>query len=160
MVAWVVIYRRHRRHSTPISSSLRTLYLCVKLSDTFPPAFPLVSHLPYLLPSSVSCKSFACHSYENCRGVYQQFPFWNSPFITRHYAQVPSFQILPHSFALSCILLHSAKTQHLYFQALSHSLQKNGGGMPSQPRMKADRQRRIRGGLAKSVGFDIRGRVK
>src|SRR5437660_433542 len=33
-------------------------------------------HSPYTLPSSVSCKSFACHSYENCRGVYQQFPFW------------------------------------------------------------------------------------
>ena len=24
-------------------------------------------HSPYTLPSSVSCKSFACHSYENCR---------------------------------------------------------------------------------------------
>src|SRR5258708_37206486 len=37
------------------------------------------SHLPYALPSSVSCNSFICHSYENCRGVHQQFPFWNSP---------------------------------------------------------------------------------
>ncbi len=35
------------------------------------------SHLPYTLPSSVSRKPFVCHSYENCRGVYQQFPFWN-----------------------------------------------------------------------------------
>ena len=39
------------------------------------PAF----HLPYTLPSSVSRNSFVCHSYENSRGVYQQFPFWNSP---------------------------------------------------------------------------------
>src|SRR5258707_9717913 len=31
------------------------------------------------LSFSVSRKSFACHSCENCRGVYQQFPFWNSP---------------------------------------------------------------------------------
>ncbi len=31
---------------------------------------------PYTLPSSVCCNSFVCHSYENCRGVYQQFPFW------------------------------------------------------------------------------------
>ncbi len=31
---------------------------------------------PYTLPSSVSRNSFVCHSYENCRGVYQQFPFW------------------------------------------------------------------------------------
>ena len=30
------------------------------------------------LPFSVSCNPFACHSYENCRGVYQLFPFWNS----------------------------------------------------------------------------------
>ncbi len=31
------------------------------------------------LPSSVSRKSRVCHSYENCRGVYQQFPIWNVP---------------------------------------------------------------------------------
>jgi hypothetical protein len=37
------------------------------------------SGFPYILPSSVSCNSFICHSYENWRGVYQQFPFWNSP---------------------------------------------------------------------------------
>src|SRR5260370_24199008 len=34
---------------------------------------------PYLLPSSVSCKSCSCHSYENCRGVYQQFLFSCAP---------------------------------------------------------------------------------
>ena len=37
-----------------------------------------VFRLPYTLPSSVSCNFFVCHSYENCRGVYQQFPFRNS----------------------------------------------------------------------------------
>ncbi|SRR6267154_2918431 len=46
-------------------------------SSTFPAS--LISHLPYLLPCSVSCKPFLCHSYENCRGVYQQLPLWNSP---------------------------------------------------------------------------------
>jgi hypothetical protein len=35
-------------------------------------------HLPYTLPSSVSRKSCICHSYENCRGGHQQFPFWTS----------------------------------------------------------------------------------
>ena len=35
------------------------------------------------LPSSVSCKSFACHSYENGRGAYQQFPFRNSALSSR-----------------------------------------------------------------------------
>src|SRR6266403_5213235 len=38
---------------------------------------PPSSHLPYTLPSSVSCISFICHSYENCRGGWV-FPFWNS----------------------------------------------------------------------------------
>ena len=33
--------------------------------------------LPYTLPSCVWFKSFVCHSYENCRGVHQFFPFWN-----------------------------------------------------------------------------------
>src|SRR5216684_1055344 len=35
-------------------------------------------HCPYTLPSSVSCKSSACHSYENTGGVGVFFPFWNS----------------------------------------------------------------------------------
>jgi len=33
--------------------------------------------LPYTLPSCVWFKSFVCHSYENCRGVHQFFPFRN-----------------------------------------------------------------------------------
>src|SRR5947208_3552532 len=36
-----------------------------------------ISRSPYTLPSSVSRKSCLCHSYENCRGGYQQFPTWN-----------------------------------------------------------------------------------
>src|SRR6266704_623207 len=56
------------------------------------PRRPVASLLPYFaffkffsfmrlrtLPSSVSRKSFACHSYENGQGVYQQFPIWNAP---------------------------------------------------------------------------------
>src|SRR6267378_3941071 len=39
---------------------------------------PTTSHSPYTLPSSVCPKSCICHSCENCRGVYQQFPFRNS----------------------------------------------------------------------------------
>ena len=42
---------------------------CVPLS--------LLSRVPYTLPSCVCCKSFVCHSYENCRGVGVFFPFWN-----------------------------------------------------------------------------------
>src|SRR6266851_4331156 len=35
-----------------------------------------VFHSPCTLPSSVSRNSFVCHSCENCRGAYQQFPIW------------------------------------------------------------------------------------
>jgi hypothetical protein len=43
----------------------------------------LSSHSPYTLPSSVSCKSCICHSYENTGGVGVFFPFWNAPFASR-----------------------------------------------------------------------------
>src|SRR5882762_8615024 len=59
-------------------------------------------HSPYTLPSSASRKSFARHSYENGRGVYQQFPFRNLQLGTRHCIQVLSFQTLAHSFTLFC----------------------------------------------------------
>src|SRR6266478_4170978 len=121
MLAWVVTYRRHLRHSTPISSSLRTQRLCVKLSDSFPPAFSFASHLPYLLPSSVSCNSFVCHSYENCLGVYQQFPFWNSPLITQTHCSSSFFS---NPCALFCSFLHLCKTQVFSFQAIPHSASK------------------------------------
>src|SRR5260370_35461384 len=102
VVALVVIDRRHLRHSTPVSSSLCTQRPCVKLSDSFPPSFSFGSHLPYLLPSSVSCKPFVCHSYENCRVCTN-----NSHSVTPHSALSPipkvlSFQILPHSLARFC----------------------------------------------------------
>jgi hypothetical protein len=41
------------------------------------PTIP-ASGFSYTLPSSVSCNSFVCHSYANCRGMYEQFPFWDS----------------------------------------------------------------------------------
>ena len=88
MLACVVNYRPQTRQTAPKFSSPRSLFLCVELSDSFPPKFSAISHLPYLLPSSVSCNSFICHSYENCRGLYQQFPFWNSS---------PNLQIEPPS---------------------------------------------------------------
>ena len=53
------------------------------------------SHSPYTLPSSVSSKSFTCHSYENCRGVGAFFPFWNSrnhPPLRSSISLTPSFE--------------------------------------------------------------------
>jgi hypothetical protein len=52
------------------------------------------------LPSSVYRKSFACHSYENCRGVGVLFPFWNSPSVdprTRHSPVATSHLIYFHA---------------------------------------------------------------
>src|SRR5437016_579849 len=67
-----------------------------------------VSRLPYTLPSSVSCKPFVCHSYENCGRVHQQFSFWNklapaSPEAT-HYTPLYSSAFFSHSCALFCTL--------------------------------------------------------
>ncbi len=48
------------------------------------------------LPSFVSRKSCSCHSYANCRGVYQQFPFWNSILANQEtisYSLSPNYRI-------------------------------------------------------------------
>ncbi|SRR6266702_1469236 len=71
------------------------------------------------LSFSVSCKSCVCHSYANCRGVYQQFPFWHSPFA--RYSNLSLFTFLR-------TFLHSAKNQPLCFHANPHSLPKTPGG--------------------------------
>ena len=56
-----------------------------------PISFSPTFHSPYTLPSSVASKSFACHSYENCRGVGVFLPFWNraSEKDARHACPVP-----------------------------------------------------------------------
>ena len=92
-------------------------------------------------------KSFACHSYENCRGVGVFFPFWNSTPPLPAAPNVPTFgrfdlpTLFVHSFhskalvnaqfatslfsissALICTILHPPKNQPLYFQSFAHSL--------------------------------------
>jgi hypothetical protein len=71
------------------------------------------------LSFSVSCKSCVCHSYANCRDVYQQFPFWHSPFA--RYSNLSLFTLLR-------TLLHSPKNQPFSFQTLPDSLAKTPGG--------------------------------
>jgi hypothetical protein len=57
------------------------------------------------LTNSGSCKSFTCHSYENTRGVWGFFPFWNSAAILKsalarsHALFARSF----HSFRKECL---------------------------------------------------------
>src|SRR5438093_4483104 len=87
-----------------LNSSVSLCLLPVILSRTNETIF----HSPYTLPSSVSCKSFACHSYENCR-VYTNNSHSGShqvqPRGTRHSSlvtctQVLSYHSVAHSFAL------------------------------------------------------------
>ena len=53
------------------------------------------SHLPYPLPSSVSCNSFVCSSYKNTGGVGVFFPFRHSSLAPRH----SSLAAVPNSFS-------------------------------------------------------------
>jgi hypothetical protein len=67
----------------------------------------LISHLPYLLPSSVSPNSFACHSYENCRGVYPKFPIQHSrPRPSASFPAPHSLPRIPFAFTFLRTLLH------------------------------------------------------
>ena len=157
MIPWVVIDRRYLRQSRK-SRALPRLFL-LNIPTCKPSNIPTFG-FPYLLPSSVSRKSCACHSYENCRGVYQQFPFWlalsraegftqersarreHSPLATRHsftpilswslatFLQLLSFQTLAHSFALT-------KNSTRFFSSDSELFAKNHpgwGGHSSQSR--------------------------
>ena len=106
-----------------------------------------IFHSPYTLPSSVSYKPFSCRSYENCRGVYQQFQFWFKPIATTkgssalvtspHYCiQVLSFHTLAHSFALT-------KNSTLLFSTDSALFAKKhrgwGGWMSKRSRLYKDK---------------------
>ncbi len=113
MVAWVVIDRRHLRPSRR-RSTMRAFPLRSFTSST-----SFIFHPPYLLPSSVCCKSFACHSYENCRGVYPKFPIRNSrPRPSASFPTSISCHLSPlysHSSELFCAFLHTKKNKLLAF---------------------------------------------
>jgi hypothetical protein len=66
------LFRRNRGISPLAPSSSLSLSSCTS-------SISFASFLFRTLPFSVSRNSFICHSYENTRGVYQLFPFWNSP---------------------------------------------------------------------------------
>jgi len=106
MIPWVVIDRRYLRQSRH-SCALPRLFL-FNIPTCKPSNIPTFG-FPYALPSSVTGKSFPCHSYENCRGVYQQFPFWN--------ACAPSEAEGPSSLAavLKFFLFKSLRTLLLFF---------------------------------------------
>jgi hypothetical protein len=136
MIPWVVIDRRHRRQ--PRKSRALPRLLLFNVPTCKPSNIPTFA-FPYTLPSSVSRNSFICHSYENCRGVYQQFPFWNPsqgmevvPLLDlrtfRHSNVSPCFRPIPFLFKFFRSLLHLRKTQPFSFQAIPNSFQKTTGG--------------------------------
>jgi hypothetical protein len=100
-----------------------------------------VFHLPYTLPSSVSCKSFACHSYENTRGVGVFFPFWNSSHAARGAWSGPAFKrptsqtvfCLSPFFSHSCVLFCTLqKLNSFIFRRLRTLCKKSPGwGAPA-----------------------------
>src|SRR3989442_532426 len=71
---------RHAVLLTP-SVSLRVIQplSCAQIMREAPRILFFVFKSLRTLSFSVSCKSCVCHSYENGRGVYQQFPIWNAP---------------------------------------------------------------------------------
>ncbi len=71
---------RHAVLLTP-SVSLRVIQplSCAQIMREAPRILFFVFKSLRTLSFSVSCKSCVCRSYENGRGVYQQFPIWNAP---------------------------------------------------------------------------------
>ncbi len=106
---------------TPSISSLRLIQAvsCAQITRETPQIPFFVFKSLQTLSFSVSCKSCVCHSYANRRGVYQQFPFWHSPFA--RYSNLSLFTFLR-------TLLHSAKNQPFSFQTFPYSLAKTPGG--------------------------------
>ena len=69
--------KRHLQKTRGHILPAKSLSLSSPFSDV-PTCSRSIFHSPYTLPSSVSRRSFICHLRKH-RGVYQQFPIWNSP---------------------------------------------------------------------------------
>ena len=94
-----------------------------------------VYEFPYTLPSSVSSKSFICHSYENNRGGGVLFPVWNrasekdaSPEGASRLRDLSSQRLhIPFVLILLRTLLRILKSQPFSFQQLMNSFAKTPG---------------------------------
>src|SRR6266849_2354056 len=126
MIAWVVIDRRHftqsglREGSRQASPFASAPYSFISFTS-------FVSHLPYSLPSSVSRNSFVWHSYENCRGVCQQFAMWKIPIALERNSQ-PAFGFKFFLFTFLRTLLHRRKLNSFLFKRFRTLCFKNTGG--------------------------------
>jgi hypothetical protein len=96
----------------------------------------LLFHSLYTLPSSVASNSFACHSYENCRGVGVFFPNWNSPLTTNHSPLARSLSPLSATLTTTPISVHS-KELIGKLSPLDATLTKNRGVPPSSQNLSS-----------------------
>src|SRR6267378_2960014 len=138
MLAWVVIYRRHLRHSTPIFylcvlivSALSSLTLSLNHSPLSPifriffqvpyPATPLFATLTKTAGVCTNNSHSGTHQsrvqsahLSDCLCPLSPIPYTLSPFLS-------------YSCALFCAFLHSPKLQLFSFQEIPHSLLKIRG---------------------------------
>src|ERR1700674_1087401 len=78
------------------------------------------------LPKMSLSKPSVCHIYDTAGGLGPRRPFGLSDLRTFQHVLGLS-PVFSHSCALFCTFLHSPKTQPFYFQAIPHSLLRNGG---------------------------------
>src|SRR6266566_1744633 len=112
------------RRAVPLTPSISSLRLiqrvsCAQITHETPQIPFFVFKSLRTLSFSVSCKSCVCHSCANRRGVYQQFPFWHSPFA--RYSNLSLFTFLRTLYALS-------KKSTLFFSNVSVLFGKNTRG--------------------------------
>ena len=109
---------RHAVLLTPSVSLRLSLFPCRKQNQQS------CFHSPYTLPSSVSRKSFACHSYENIGAVGVFFPFWNRTKSGEGHSQNYSTSFFSDSCALFCT---HKKLNPFLFKQFRTLLQKHPG---------------------------------
>ena len=135
MLAWVVINRQHPRPAAPFALPSTPLFPLPHLSPLLPTPYALLSATATPQPL---CNQSVTHSFYLDGGCVPLFPTCqpsNLPMFQRVSELSPLFS---HSCALFCTFLHSRKSQLVSFQAIPHSLQKNGGrGYLSDPQVLA-----------------------
>ena len=72
-------------------------------------------------------KSFACHSYENCRGVGVFFPFWNS---TPPHPVVPNFRTFRRANTLRASLSFQGTCKRPICKSFLFKSRQTAGGVP------------------------------
>ena len=138
MLAWVVIYRRHLRHSTPILylcvlsvSALSSLTLSLNHSP-LSPIFRIFFQVPYPATPLFATLTKTAGVYTNnshfgsSRAQPRETLRASSTF--RPFGRLSELSpFLSDPCALFCTFLHSAKTQLVCFHAVPNSLSKNTG---------------------------------